>query len=167
MKNHHPDPGSVLVAKLKGQYHQPNTGLVLHLLQELQYLVGNWHNEILELDQQIDLVRQSGPVVAGWLEPAKAELITAQKDRQDTAEPQQNDQLPAIIQQQNLDYQLCSLDESGTVAARDCPEPEMFGISKALARHRQLQQLLDRKSTLEANIKHTLATLVHLRMEIN
>jgi hypothetical protein len=161
MTNHGSDPGGVLVAKLKGQYHQPNAGLVLHLLQELQYLVGNWHNEILELDQRIDLVRQSGPVVAGWLEPAKSEAIT------DIDESQPNDALSAAIQQQNLDYQLCSLDESGAVAARDCPEPEMFGISKALARHRQLRQLLDRKSTLEANIKHTLATLVHLRMEIN
>jgi hypothetical protein len=162
-----PDPGGVLVAKLKGQYHQPNAGLVLHMLKELQYLVGNWHNEILELDQQIDLVRQSGPVVAGWLEPAKSEAINQQKDIKDIDKSPKKDAMPAIIRQQNLDYQLCSLDESGAVAARDCPEPEMFGISKALARHRQLRQLLDRKSILEANIKHTLATLVHLRMEIN
>jgi hypothetical protein len=167
MKNRNTDPGGVLVAKLKGQYHQPNVGLVLHMLQELQYLVGNWHNEILELDQRIDLVRQSGPVVAGWLEPAKSEAIKEQEDSKNTDESQPNDPLSVVIQQQNLDYQLCSLDESGAVAARDCPEPEMFGISKALARHRQLRQLLDRKSTLEANIKHTLATLVHLRMEIN
>jgi hypothetical protein len=167
MKSQDPDPGGVLVAKLKGQYHQPNAGLVLHMLQELQYLVGNWHNEILELDQRIDLVRQSGPIVAGWLEPAKSEVIMGQADSKDPDEPRPNDALPVITQHQNLDYQLCSLDESGVVAARDCPEPEMFGISKALARHRQLQQLIDRKSIVEANIKHTLATLVHLRMEIN
>jgi hypothetical protein len=146
----HKDPGGVLVAKLKGQYHQPNAGLVLHMLQDLQYLVSSWHKEILELDQQIVLVRESGPIVAGWLELAKSP-----------------DEMAEAIQQQSPDYQLCSLDESGAIAARDCPEPEMFGISKALARHRQLQQLLTRKSALEANIKHTLATLVHLRMEVN
>jgi hypothetical protein len=147
------DPGGAMVAKLKGQYHQPNAGLVLHMLQELQYLVNCWQSEILELDQNIILVRQSGPVVAGWLEAEGSNKV--------------GDQPATAIQQQSLDYQLCSLDESGAIAARDCPEPEMFGISKALARHNQLRQLLDRKSSLEANIKHTLATLVHLRMEIN
>ena len=148
------EPGGVLVAKLKGQYHQPNAGLVLHMLQELQYLLNSWHNEILELEQNIALVRESGPIVAGWLE-AEANISLESPEK-----------TPEILQQQSLDYQLCSLDEKGEIAARDCPEPEMFGISKALARHQQLRQLIDRKSNLEANIKHTLATLVHLRMEI-
>jgi hypothetical protein len=149
------EKGGAIVAKLKGQYHQPNGGLVLHMLQELQYLLNSWQQEILELDQNIAVVRESGPIVAGWLEAhhPDANLVSPET-------------IPEILQQQSLDYQLCSLDESGTVAARDCPEPEMFGISKALARHQQLRQLIDRKSNLEANIKHTLATLVHLRMEI-
>jgi hypothetical protein len=154
------DPGGAMVAKLKGQYHQPNAGLVLHMLQELQYLVNCWQSEILELEQNIVLVRQSGPVVAGWLEAEGTKEVNDQPT-------QSSDQQATAIQQQSLDYQLCSLDESGAIAARDCPEPEMFGISKALARHNQLRQLLNRKSSLEANIKHTLATLVHLRIEIN
>jgi hypothetical protein len=147
-----------IVAKLKGQYHQPNAGLVLHMLQELQYLLNSWQNEILELEQSIAVVRQSGPIVAGWLE---AEVHDPDFSLDSSAT------IPEILQQQSLDYQLCSLDESGEIAARDCPEPEMFGVSKALARHQQLRQLIDRKSNLEANIKHTLATLVHLRMEIH
>jgi hypothetical protein len=140
------DSGSEIVAQLKGEYHQPNGDLVLHMLQELHYLVTSWQLEIAKLDKQIEQIHQAGPVVAGWLEPAAGEV----------------DPLPASI-----DYQLCSLDENGTVAARDCPEPEMFGISKALARHRQLRELLDRKSVVENNIKHSLATLVNLRMDIN
>jgi hypothetical protein len=151
------EKGGAIVAKLKGQYHQPNGGLVLHMLQELQYLLNSWQQEILELEQKISVVRESGPIVAGWLE---AEANNAEFSLE-SPEP-----IPEILQQQSLDYQLCSLDEMGEVAARDCPEPEMFGISKALARHQQLRQLIDRKSNLEANIKHTLATLVHLRMEI-
>jgi hypothetical protein len=159
------DRGGALVAKLKGQYHQPNTGLVIHMLQELLYLVNTWQKEILDLEERIALVKQAGPVVAGWLEAEPGSGITAQDDYITSSNAA--DALPATLLQQNLDYQLCSLDENGEIAARDCPEPEMFGISKALARHRQLRQLLDRKSDLEANIKHTLATLVHLRMEIN
>jgi hypothetical protein len=151
------EAGGAIVAKLKGQYHQPNGGLVLHMLQELQYLLNSWQQEILELEQKIAVVRESGPIVAGWLE---AEANNTEFSLE-SLEP-----IPEILQQQSLDYQLCSLDERGEVAARDCPEPEMFGISKALARHQQLRQLIDRKSNLEANIKHTLATLVHLRMEI-
>jgi hypothetical protein len=151
------DKGGEIVAKLKGQYHQPNGGLVLHMLQELQYLLNSWQQEILELEQKIALVRESGPIVAGWLE------AEANNTEFSLEAPEK---IPEILQQQSLDYQLCSLDERGEVAARDCPEPEMFGISKALARHQQLRQLIDRKSNLEANIKHTLATLVHLRMEI-
>lgn len=151
------EKGGAIVAKLKGQYHQPNGGLVLHMLQELQYLLNSWQQEILELEQKIAVVRESGPIVAGWLE---AEANNTEFSLE-SLEP-----IPEILQQQSLDYQLCSLDERGEVAARDCPEPEMFGISKALARHQQLRQLIDRKSNLEANIKHTLATLVHLRMEI-
>ncbi len=151
------EKGGAIVAKLKGQYHQPNAGLVLHMLQELQYLLNSWQNEILELDQNIAVVRESGPIVAGWLE-AESNNPDCSLGSLET--------IPEILQQQNLDYQLCSLDESGEIAARDCPQPEMFGISKALARHQQLRQLIDRKSNLEANIKHTLATLVHLRMEI-
>jgi hypothetical protein len=147
------EQGGALVAKLKGQYHQPNAGLVLHMLQELQYLLNSWQHEILELEQNISLVRNSGPIVAGWLE-ADSSLNPPES-------------IPEMLQHQSLDYQLCSLDEGGKIATRDCPEPEMFGISKALARHQQLRQLLDRKSNLEANIKHTLATLVHLRMEIH
>jgi hypothetical protein len=104
------------------------------------------------------LVRESGPIVAGWLE--------AEAHHPDFS-LESLEKIPEIIQQQSIEYQLCSLDEMGEVAARDCPEPEMFGISKALARHQQLRQLIDRKSDLEANIKHTLATLVHLRMEIH
>jgi hypothetical protein len=154
--------GGALVAKLKGQYHQPNAGLVLHMLQELQYLLNSWQNEILELDQNIILLRQSGPIVAGWLE-AEAQNSASNTD----LNPAPLEKIPEMIRQQSLDYQFCSLDEGGEIAARDCPEPEMFGISKALARHQQLRQLIDRKSDLEANIKHTLATLVHLRMEIN
>jgi hypothetical protein len=146
-----------IVAKLKGQYHQPNAGLVLHMLQELQYLLNSWQKEILELEQNIAVVRESGPIVAGWLE--------AEVNDPDFT-PESLATISEILQQQSLDYQLCSLDETGEIAARDCPEPEMFGISKALARHQQLRQLIDRKSNLEANIKHTLATLVHLRMEI-
>ncbi len=151
------EKGGAIVAKLKGQYHQPNGGLVLHMLQELQYLLNSWQQEILELEQKIAVVRESGPIVAGWLE------AEANNTEFSLAAPEK---IPEILQQQSLDYQLCSLDERGEVAARDCPEPEMFGISKALARHQQLRQLIDRKSNLEANIKHTLATLVHLRMEI-
>jgi hypothetical protein len=151
------EKGGAIVAKLKGQYHQPNAGLVLHMLQELQYLLNSWQNEILELEQNIAVVRESGPIVAGWLE--------AEVNDPDFT-PESLATIPEILQQQSLDYQLCSLDETGEIAARDCPEPEMFGISKALARHQQLRQLTDRKSNLEANIKHTLATLVHLRMEI-
>ncbi len=151
------EQGGVLVAKLKGQYHQPNAGLVLHMLQELQYLLSSWQNEILELEQNIALVRESGPIVAGWLEAEANDTDFSLESAEKISE---------VLQQQSLDYQLCSLDERGEVAARDCPEPEMFGISKALARHQQLRQLIDRKSNLEANIKHTLATLVHLRMEI-
>jgi hypothetical protein len=152
-----PAAGGALVAKLKGQYHQPNAGLVLHMLQELQYLLNSWQNEILALEQNIALVRESGPIVAGWL--------AAETNNPDfSLEPPEK--IPTTLQQQSLEYQLCSLDERGEIAARDCPEPEMFGISKALARHQQLRQLIDRKSNLEANIKHTLATLVHLRMEI-
>jgi hypothetical protein len=138
--------GTAIVAQLKGEYHQPNADLVLHMLQELHYLVTSWQLEIAQLDQQIDQIHQAGPVVAGWLEPAAGGA----------------DPIPASI-----DYQLCSLDENGGIAARDCPEPEMFGISKALARHRQLKELLDRKSVIETNIKHSLATLVNLRMDIN
>jgi hypothetical protein len=149
------EKGGEIVAKLKGQYHQPNAGLVLHMLQELQYLLNSWQNEISELEQNIAVVRESGPIVAGWLE-AEVNDFSLQSPAT----------ISEILQQQSLDYQLCSLDESGEIAARDCPEPEMFGISKALARHQQLRQLIDRKSNLEANIKHTLATLVHLRMEI-
>jgi hypothetical protein len=160
------DRGGAIVAKLKGQYHQPNTGLVLHMLQELLYLVNIWQKEILDLEERIALVRQAGPVVAGWLEAEPGSDAVLQDDDLSTSS-NAPDVLPATLVQQNLDYQLCSLDENGEIAARDCPEPEMFGISKALARHRQLRQLLDRKSDLEANIKHTLATLVHLRMEIN
>jgi hypothetical protein len=151
------EKGGAIVAKLKGQYHQPNAGLVLHMLQELQYLLNSWQNEILELEQNIAVVRESGPIVAGWLE--------AEVNDPDFT-PESLATISEILQQQSLDYQLCSLDETGEIAARDCPEPEMFGISKALARHQQLRQLTDRKSNLEANIKHTLATLVHLRMEI-
>ncbi len=151
------EKGGALVAKLKGQYHQPNAGLVLHMLQELQYLLNSWQKEILELEQNIAVIRGSGPIVAGWLE-ADVNDPTPSMGALET--------IPEILQQQSLEYQLCSLDESGEIAARDCPEPEMFGISKALARHQQLRQLIDRKSNLEANIKHTLATLVHLRMEI-
>jgi hypothetical protein len=148
------EKGGEIVAKLKGQYHQPNAGLVLHMLQELQYLLNSWQKEILELEQNITVVRESGPIVAGWLEA-------------EAHDPNFSSESPAeIFQEQSLEYQLCSLDENGEIAARDCPEPEMFGISKALARHQQLRQLIDRKSNLEANIKHTLATLVHLRMEI-
>lgn len=150
------EKGGAIVAKLKGQYHQPNTGLVLHMLQELQYLLNSWQQEISELEQKIAVVRESGPIVAGWLEAEQNTDLNSE-----SLEP-----IPEILRQQSLDYQLCSLDESGEIAARDCPEPEMFGISKALARHQQLRQLIDRKSNLEANIKHTLATLVHLRMEI-
>jgi hypothetical protein len=139
-------PGGAIVAQLKGEYHQPNADLVLHMLQELHYLVTSWQLEIAKLEKQIEQIYQAGPVVAGWLEPANREGAT----------------LPASI-----DYQLCSLDENGGLAARDCPEAEMFGISKALARHRQLKELLDRKSVLEANIKHSLATLVNLRIDIN
>jgi hypothetical protein len=130
---------------------------VLHMLQELQYLLNSWQQEILELEQNISLVRESGPIVAGWLE--------AEAHHPDFS-LESPEKIPEILQQQSLDYQLCSLDETGEIAARGCPEPEMFGISKALARHQQLRQLIDRKSDLEANIKHTLATLVHLRMEI-
>ncbi len=151
------EKGGEIVAKLKGQYHQPNAGLVLHMLQELQYLLNSWQQEILELEQNISLVRESGPIVAGWLE--------AEAHHSDFS-LESPEKIPEILQQQSLEYQLCSLDERGEIAARDCPEPEMFGISKALARHQQLRQLIDRKSNLEANIKHTLATLVHLRMEI-
>jgi hypothetical protein len=151
------EQGGVLVAKLKGQYHQPNAGLVLHMLQELQYLLNSWQKEILDLEQKIALVRESGPIVAGWLE--------AEANNTDFS-LESLEKIPEILQQQSLDYQLCSLDEGGEIATRDCPEPEMFGISKALARHQKLRQLIDRKSNLEANIKHTLATLVHLRMEI-
>jgi hypothetical protein len=151
------EKGGAIVAKLKGQYHQPNGGLVLHMLQELQYLLNGWQQEILELEQKISVVRESGPIVAGWLE-AEANSTEFSLESPEL--------IPEILQHQSLDYQLCSLDERGEVAARDCPEPEMFGISKALARHQQLRQLIDRKSNLEANIKHTLATLVHLRMEI-
>jgi hypothetical protein len=147
--------GGAIVAKLKGQYHQPNAGLVLHMLQELQYLLGSWQKEIAELEQNIAAIRESGPIVAGWLEA---------NTNSSNSEPAVT--IPEILQHQGLDYQLCSLDESGVIATRDCPEPEMFGISKALARHQQLRQLTDRKLHLEANIKHTLATLVHLRMEI-
>jgi hypothetical protein len=163
------DRGGALVAKLKGQYHQPNTGLVIHMLQELLYLVNTWQKEILDLEERIALVKQAGPVVAGWLEAEPVSGTGSEIVAQDDSITSSNaaDALPATLLQQNLDYQLCSLDENGEIAARDCPEPEMFGISKALARHRQLRQLLDRKSDLEANIKHTLATLVHLRMEIN
>lgn len=138
--------GEEIVAKLKGQYHKPDVQLVLHMVQELHYLVTNWQTEILELDSRIATVRKSGPVVAGWMEPVPG---------QESAMPKE------------IEYQLCSLDETGQVAARECPEPEMFGISKALARHRQLKELLDRKSLLESNIKHILATLVHLRMDIS
>jgi hypothetical protein len=152
------EEGGVLVAKLKGQYHQPNAGLVLHLLQELQYLLNSWQHEILELEQNIALVRESGPIVAGWLE--------AEANNTDVS-LESPERISEVLQQQSLDYQLCSLDERGEIATRDCPEPEMFGISKALARHQKLRQLIDRKSNLEANIKHTLATLVHLRMEIH
>ncbi len=151
------EKGGALVAKLKGQYHQPNAGLVLHMLQELQYLLNSWQQEILELEQNIAVVRESGPIVAGWLEAEASSDFSSE-----SPEP-----IPEILPQQSLDYQLCSLDERGEVAARDCPTPEMFGISKALARHQKLRQLIDRKSNLEANIKHTLATLVHLRMEIH
>jgi hypothetical protein len=139
------DRGGAIVAKLKGEYHQPDSQLVLNMLQELHYLVGTWQKEIVQLDEQIDRVRQSGPIVAGWMEAA---------DRDGEPMPKE------------IDYQLCILDETGQVAARDCPEPEMFGISKALARHRQLKELIDRKTALEANLKHTLANLVHLRMDI-
>jgi hypothetical protein len=139
-------PGGAIVAQLKGEYHQPNGDLVLHMLQELHYLVTSWQLEIAKLDKQIEKIHQAGPVVAGWLEPAIGD----------------EDPMPASI-----DYQLCSLDENGGIAARDCPEPEMFGISKALVRHRQLKELLDRKSAIETNIKHSLATLVNLRMDIN
>jgi hypothetical protein len=138
--------GGEIVAKLKGQYHKPDTQLVLHMVQELHYLITTWQAELLQLDSRIAEVRKAGPVVAGWMEPAPGQV---------SAMPQE------------IEYQLCILDETGQVAARECPEPEMFGISKALARHRQLKELLDRKSQLEANIKHVLASLVHLRMDIN
>ena len=150
------EKGGAIVAKLKGQYHQPNAGLVLHMLQELQYLLNSWQTEISELEQSIAVIRESGPIVAGWLE---GEAHDSSSEVLQT--------IPEILEQQSLNYQLRSLDETGEIAARDCPEPEMFGISKALARHQQLRQLTDRKSNLEANIKHTLATLVHLRMEIH
>ncbi len=138
--------GGAIVAKLKGQYHQPDFELVLNMVQELHYLIGTWQTELGHLDGQIAEVRKSGPVVAGWMEPAPGQASTLPKE---------------------IEYQLCILDETGQVAARECPEPELFGISKALARHRQLKELLDRKSALEANIKHILATLVNLRMDIN
>jgi hypothetical protein len=139
------DRGGAIVAKLKGEYHQPDSQLVLHMLQELHYLVSTWQNEITQLEQHIQAVRQSGPIVAGWMEAVN----------------QPGEPMP-----KEIDYQLCILDETGQVAARECPEPEMFGISKALARHRQLKALIDRKTALETNLKHTLATLVHLRMDI-
>jgi hypothetical protein len=138
--------GGAIVAKLQGQYHQPDFELVLNMVQELHYLIGTWQTELGQLDRRIAEVRQSGPVVAGWMEPTPGQASTMPKE---------------------IEYQLCIMDETGQVAARDCPEPELFGISKALARHRKLKELLDRKSTLEANIKHILATLVNLRLDIN
>ncbi len=138
--------GGAIVAKLKGQYHQPDIKLVLNMVQELNYLISHWQIEIEQLDQRVAEIRKSGPVVAGWMEPTAGKTSAMPKE---------------------IEYQPCLLDETGQVAPRACPEPELFGISKALARHRQLKELLDRKSTLEANIKHILATLVNLRMDIN
>lgn len=141
-----PDRGSTLVAKLKGEYHRPDSQLVLHLVQELHYLIGNWQIELDRLQRDIDTVHQSGPIIAGWMEPAA---------------PGSPDPIPEPI-----NYQLCSLDETGQVWARDCAETELYGVSKAIARHRQLRTLLDRQGALEANLKHTLACLVQLRMDL-
>jgi hypothetical protein len=138
--------GGAIVAKLKGQYHQPDFELVLNLVQELHYLISTWQTELSQLDIRIAEVRQSGPVVAGWMEQAEGQESTMPKE---------------------IEYKLCYLDETGQVSDRECQEPELFGISKALARHRKLKELTDRKSTLEANIKHILATLVNLRMDLN
>lgn len=135
------DRGGVLVPKLHGQYHHPDSLLVVHMLQELHYLVTQWQSEIAEINSKINQIIATGPVVAGWMEVGNEQI--------------------------DEDYQLCILDENGKVAARDCPPTEMFGISKALARHRQLRALQNRKESLEAYIKHSLASLVQLRMDVN
>jgi hypothetical protein len=134
---------SVSARPLQGQYHQPNSTLVVNLLQELNYLVGHWQRELHVLEKEIASVHAAGPVVAGWLEPAKDQKSS------------------------KIDYQLCTFDESGQLAERDCVLPEMLGISQSVARHRQLQVLLDRQKFLEAKIKHILAGLVQLRIDID
>jgi hypothetical protein len=134
---------SVTAPQLQGQYHQPNSTLVVNMLQELHYLVTHWQRELTAIEQEIASIQATGPIVAGWIEPSK-------------------DQKPAKI-----DYQLCSFDEIGQLATRDCPPPEMLGISQSVARHRQLQVLIDRKKFLEAKIKHILAGLVQLRIDID
>ncbi len=134
---------SIAAPQLHGQYHQPNSTLVVNMLQELHYLVTHWQAELNTIAQEIAKIRAAGPVVAGWLEPTP--------DHQDA----------------KIDYQLCSLDEIGQLATRDCPPPEILGISQSVARHRQLEELLDRQKFLEAKIKHILAGLVQLRIDID
>jgi hypothetical protein len=136
-------PSSIAAPQLRGQYHQPNSTLVVNMLQELNYLVTHWQRELITIEQEIAVIQSAGPIVAGWLEPAK-------------------DSTPLKV-----DYQLCSFDEIGQLSTRDCPPPEMLGISQSVARHRQLEVLIDRQKFLEAKIKHILAGLVQLRIDID
>jgi hypothetical protein len=134
---------SISAPQLRGQYHQPNSTLVVNMLQELHYLVTHWQRELNTIAQEIAKIHAAGPVVAGWLEPAPDQQLTT------------------------IDYQLCSFDEIGQLATRDCAPPEMLGISQSVARHRQLEGLIDRQKFLEAKIKHILAGLVQLRIDLD
>lgn len=155
--------------------NEPNHGLAVNLLQEIQEHVIGWQKELQKILQQIQDIYLEGPIVNGWLESNPRETQQGGKATLRHAEVERLMNYVEEIcaaggkvshQSTATNYRLCGVDASGKVWSRPCPPEQLPAVSLAIARYQKLRQLLGRKQYLETRLSQLSETLVILHSHI-
>lgn len=110
---------------------------------------------------QIEDLYLSGPIVDGWLEsrlqvPEPAVTTSSQDTgKQPVGQEEVNTPAsePVLPELPHTSYYLCGVDAAGKEWSYSCPGEQLPSIIMAIARHRKLQQLLERMYGWETHLK--------------
>lgn len=156
--------------------HDANPALALHLLQDIQTTVGQWHSDLKTVVRQIQDLYREGPIVDGWLEscdpPQAAPAAEAAMLRH--GDPEQLMGYVQTLANQSAagegagttQYRLCGLNAEGRVISQPCPPDQLVVVSLAIARHQKLRLLLNQKHSLETQLQQAVDLLTGARQAI-
>jgi hypothetical protein len=168
------------------QRHEVNPALALNLLQEIQATVSLWQQQQRQIVQAMRGLYAQGPMVDGWLQSSL--MMTAPQpssmeagatvlrhgdpealmkyvealENTDAARPSWDNQ-PSDTP---TEYQLCSLQNDGSIRTQLCPPEQMALVSTAIARYQKFKQLMVQKQAIEAKLQQAVDLLSGVRHQL-